>query len=92
MLCFRLVTGSYSTAENRNRLLPQKTHWPKSFLHGKKGEETSFSKMSLERNSVHVGPRYGLLNSEYFKDFIEESAWKFGCFYFCGIYKKKKYA
>ena len=25
--------------------------------------------MSLEANSVHVSPRYGLLNSAYFKDF-----------------------
>ena len=27
--------------------------------------------MSLEANSVHISPRYGLLNSAYFKHFIE---------------------
>ena len=41
--------------------------------------------MSLEANSVHVSPRYGLLNSAYFKDLKEESAWKFRRFFFCGI-------
>ena len=48
--------------------------------------------MSLEANSVHVSPRYGLLNSAYFKDFIEESAWKFHRFFFCGIFNRRKYA
>ena len=47
--------------------------------------------MSLEANSVHVSPRYGLLNSAYFKDFIEESAWKFRRFFFCGIFDRRKY-
>ena len=41
------------------------------------------AKMSLEANSVHVSPRCGLSNSAYFKDFIEESAWKFRRFFFC---------
>ena len=47
--------------------------------------------MSLEANSVHVSPRYGLLNSAYFKDFIEESVWKFRRFFFCGIFDRIKY-
>ena len=41
--------------------------------------------MSLEANSVHVSPRYDLLNSAYFKNFIEEWARKSRRFFFCGI-------
>ena len=74
-----------------NRIVPQKAHWPKWFLYRKKGEETSFSKMSFEGNSVYISPRYGLLNSAYFKHFIEESAWKFRRFFFCGIFDRRKY-
>ena len=47
--------------------------------------------MSLEANSVDISPRYGLLNSAYFKHFIEESAWKFRRFFFCGIFNRRKY-
>ena len=31
-----------------------------------------------------VKSKYGILNSAYFKDFIEESTWKFRRFFFCG--------
>ena len=71
------MTGSYSTAEtvvNRIGLCHKKPTDLNDFYTGKKGKETSFSKMSLEANSVHISPRYGLLNSANFKHFIEESA------------------
>ena len=41
--------------------------------------------MSLEANSVHISPRYCLLNSAYFKHFIEESAGNFAVSSFVGF-------
>ena len=41
--------------------------------------------MSLEASSMHVSPRYGLLNSAYFKDFIKNRHGNFAVSSFVGF-------
>ena len=61
------------------------------FYTERKVKKQAFQRCLWERFRCSVSPRYGLLNSAYFKDFIEESAWKFRRFFFCGILNRRKY-
>ena len=72
-----------------NRLVPQKNTDQNDFYTERKAKKQAFQRCLWKL--LRCMFRYGLLNSAYFKDFIEESAWKFRRFFFCGVFNRRKY-